>query len=592
MATIAEALDIARRHHAQGQLAEAEGIYRQILAADPDNAAASHLLGVIAQQVGRHDLAVALISKALAVAPTADACNDLGNAQKDLGRFDEAVGAYDRALAIRPQFPEALYNRGIALQKLGRMDEAIAGYERAIALKPDFHLARINLGNALQDSGRYEPAVACFRAVIKERPDFAMAFANLGNALRELNSVDEAVASYRKAVALAPDYAEAHSYLGLMLRDLGQGEEALAQCHEAVALKPGSAAMHINLGHVEQWAGRLDDAIASYRRAVALEPDNGGYHLNLGLALLGAGRFKEGFDECEWRWEKRYRRKPAGFARPLWDGVADLTGKSILVWGEQGVGDELLWSAFVPEIAERAGRCIVECTPKLVPLLTRSFPTAEVRCADAASDATPTDFDCHIPMGSLFRVLGAVEPRRAAFLRPDPDRVAFWRRRLEALGPGPFVGVAWTSATASTQTGTYARIEDWAPAFTTYGVVFVNLQYQVRPADLDEVKIRFGAAVHTFDDLDLFDDLDDVAALAAALDLVVSVMTAVATIASGVGTPTWRLTWRQSANNNILYALPGPSAAYFHRDTGDTWASAFADVAERLRALRDKGGRD
>lgn len=523
MATIAEVLEFARSRHAAGHLAEAEAIYRQVLDVEPGNAVALHLLGAVAQATGRPDLAVDLLGKALAIQPTADACNDLGNALKDLARLDEAVAAYDRALTQRPAFPEAHYNRAIALHKGGRLDDAIAGYDRAIALNPDFPLAHLNRGKVLYESARFDEAVAACRHLVARWSHVPMAFTNLGNALHAL--------------------------------------------------------------------GRLDEAIASHRQAVATRPDEAEAHLNLGLALLAAGRIREGLDECEWRWQAPSRRATARrFDRPQWDGTTDLRGKTILVWGEQGVGDEILWSAFVPEIIERAGRCLVECTPKLVPLLARSFPDAEVRATDRADDASRTDFDCHVPMGSLYRVLGAEAPRTQAFLRPDPARVAFWRHRLEALGRGPCIGIAWTSSLVTPErANAYTRLEDWGPVFALNGAVFVNLQHGNRVSG--EATRLFGATLHDFAELDLFNDLDDVAALVAALDAVVSVATAVAGIASGVGTPTWRLTWRQDVNNSLLYDLPGPSVTYFHRGTGASWNPAFKKIANRLMRMGIHGHR-
>ena len=270
----------------------------------------------------------------------------------------------------------------------------------------------------------------------------------------------------------------------------------------------------------------------------------------MSFALLNKGRLKEGLDEYEWRW----RVRAAGLSlrrltRPMWDGTADLCGRTILLWPEQGPYDVTVWASCVSEMVARAGHCILEVQPKLVPLFARSFVEAEVRADSREQGAEPTDFDFHLPMGSLYRHLrpdlaAAAEPK--AYLVPDPDRIAFWKARLAALGPGPFVGISWKSPLITpTRSPNYTRMGDWKPVFGKQAQ-FVNLQCRDYRDDLAEAKREFGVTVHDFEDLDLYDDLDDVAALAGALDVAISVHTCVSAITAGVGTPTWRIAWRKN----------------------------------------------
>lgn len=629
MATVAEALSTAIHHHSAGNLSQAESIYRQILTSEPQNAAALHLLGVIAYQVGRNELAVDLIGRSLAVNPDShEAVGNMANALKTLGRVDEAIAHYERAIGMCPTFRDALYNLGVTLEDAGRLDEAVAMYRRAISQSPGYVPSRYNLGNVLKALGRLDEAVAtyrealaldpghvdalnnlgscltelarpdeaivCFRVALAAAPDFAVAHANLANALslwggarKDMAALDEAEASYRRAIALHPDHPDAHVGLGTLYYRRGKPAQAMEWFEAALALKPDMPEAYNNIGLALKMMGEIDRAIASYDRAIAVKPDMAEAHMARGMALLNVGRVAEGLDEVEWRWGTLdFIRARRTFDRPPWDGVADPTGKTILIWGEQGVGDQILWAAFVPEIVERAGRCIVECTAKLVPLFARSFPRAEVRAIDTTADAVRADFDYHLPMGSLFRALDATAPRDKTFLFPDPERVAFWRRRLEALGEGPYVGLTWTSGSSvdSVQMHSYAQVDDWGASFAGTKGVFVNLQYGDREADLRKARQEYGVVLHAFKDIDLFDDLHDAAALVAALDAVVSVMTAVVGIAAGVGTPTWRLTWRRDSNNNVLYDPAGPAVKILYRDTGETWEAAYREIASRLAA--------
>ena len=192
--------EAALRHHQAGQLAEAEQLYRQVLAGDARHANSLHLLGVIAHQVGLNDVAVELIGKAIDVNRSSVAYHsNLGIALKDLGRLDDAVEAFDTAIRIKQDYANAHSNRGNTLRDLGRLDDAVKAFDTAIRIKPDFAEAHSNRGNALQDLGRLDDAVEAFDTAIRIKPDFAEAHANRGNTLEELGRVVCAAKSFARA---------------------------------------------------------------------------------------------------------------------------------------------------------------------------------------------------------------------------------------------------------------------------------------------------------------------------------------------------------------------------------------------------------
>ena len=299
------------------------------------------------------------------------------------------------------------------------------------------------------------------------------------------------------------------------------------------------------------------------------------------------GQEQEGLDEFEWRWQcPTFDFTMREYGRPMWDGASDLEGKIILVWPEQGPQDVTIWASAIPELATQAERCIVATYPKLVSLFARSFPEVEVRPDNADSSPEPFDFDIHLPMGSLFRSLRTAPISTVpAFLVPDPERVAFWKHRLVDLGPGPYIGISWKSPLITpARSPNYTSINEWAPLFAL-PARFINLQCGEADEDLARAERELGITVHNFDDLDLFDGLDDVAALSAALDLSISVSAAPSAITAGVGTPTWVIAWQQSPWNNFLLAPRGPDVTRFERNTGETWDAVFAAMAGRLRDL-------
>ena len=496
------------------------------------------------------------------------------------GRIYEAVHANETAVVLSSQDAEAHFNLGITFQELGRLDKAEASYTEAIALKPDYADAYNNLGNTFEKLGRLDEAEVSYNHAIALKPDYAEAYSNLGNTLQELGRLDEAEASYNQAIALRPDYADAYNNLGNTLEELGRLDEAEASYTQAIALKPNHASAHNNMGNALQVKGKLDEAIEIYKKSTLLKSDYADAHVNLSYALLNSGRLREGFDEYEWRWKKNdFLSQKRHFSQLMWDGKQSLTGKKILLWCEQGVGDTLMWSSSLPLVTSRAKQCILECQEKLVPLLKRSFPNVEVKAENRSLDLQRDDFDYHLPMGSLYKnfIQELSKPDiTGAYLLPDPVRVDYWKDRLKSIGKGPFIGLGWKSANMSPRRlQNYATISELSPVLKIPNVIFINLQYSDFAEDLSKVQDELGVTVYNFDDLDHFKNIDDVAALCSALDLVVSTQSIIPLISAGVGTSTKLASWKFSTWNNILHKPVGPLINKFERNTWEPWEKVF-----------------
>jgi predicted O-linked N-acetylglucosamine transferase (SPINDLY family) len=293
--TVPQAFALALQHHQAGRLAEAEAIYRQILAVQPNHADSWHLLGVIAHAAGRRDLSVEWIRRGISLDPdNATAYYNLGNVLKELGRLDEGIAAFREALARQPASAEAHNNLGNSLHELGRFDEAIHHSRRAIALKSDFVQAHYNLGNALKDRGDFTEAIAAYRRSIELNPGFASGYNNLGIALAEQKRHDEAITAFREALRLDPALHKAHNNLGLALVQLRRINEAIACYRSALALVPDYFDAHVNLGLAFREKGQYDDSVAHSRRALELKPDSAEAANNLGSALKDQGLIVEG----------------------------------------------------------------------------------------------------------------------------------------------------------------------------------------------------------------------------------------------------------------------------------------------------------
>jgi tetratricopeptide (TPR) repeat protein len=288
MATISEALAIALRHHQAGQLQSAEWIYRQVLQAEPDNADAIHLLGLIAHQTGRLAEAVACYRRVIELQPgCADVHSNLGNALKELGKLDEAAACCRRALELKPDLAEAHNNLGNTLRDQGKPDEAAACYLRALALKRDFAEAHNNLGIVFEDQGKPAEAAACCRRALELKPGYAEAHNNLGVALKAQEKPREAAACYRRALELKPDFAEAHGNLGAVLVEMGDLVGAQRCFRTALQYNPRFAFAHYKLA--ELLGGKLPAEELSAARRLLEDPalaDAPRLLLHFGLAQI------------------------------------------------------------------------------------------------------------------------------------------------------------------------------------------------------------------------------------------------------------------------------------------------------------------
>ena len=274
-------LETALGHHQAGRLAEAETIYRQILAVDADHADSLHLLGMIEHQRGRHEIAVSMIRSAIAINQTEAAYHsNLGAIYQTQGKLDEAAACFERALILKPDWAEVHSNYGNILEAQGKLEEALACHERALAFKPEFAEACSNLGNVRYAQGKLTEAVACYEKALAFRPDYADAHNNLGTAFLAQDKIAQAVAHFERALILKPDHASAHNNLGNARMRQDKIDEAQAHYERALVLKPDYANAHNNLANVFKEQGRFDDAMAHYQRAISISPDYAEAHLN------------------------------------------------------------------------------------------------------------------------------------------------------------------------------------------------------------------------------------------------------------------------------------------------------------------------
>jgi len=456
---------------------------------------------------------------------------------------------------------------------------------------PNCAAALALLGIVARKTDRAEEAVEWLRRACSCRPDDAAIRCELGRALADCRRLDDAAQEFRRALELNPSDAGACLNLGAVLGQLEQPEAAIAFCRRAVELAPDDAVAHFNRGNIARSLGMLDEATAAMETAIRLAPDFAAAHWNCGYCYLLAGDFARGWREHEWR-ERAGEVSLDVYPQPRWDGES-LEGRTILVHGEQGIGDEILFGSCLPELIQRAGHCVIVCDPRLVPLFKRSFSGATVhgftRRQDRQGMPLGERIDVQIPIGSLplyLRTTRESFPQRQCFLTADAAQVADWKQRSARLGSGLKIGISWR---AGGQPGERrmrtTSLDLWQPLFSLPGVRFVNLQYGDCVDDLATVRRDFGVEIHDWADADPLIDMDGFAAKIAALDLVVSVDNSTVHLSGALGVPTWVLLpqvpgwrWSMADSRSVWY----PSLRLFRQPRRGDWRGVFEEVGSLL----------
>ncbi|WP_042698668.1 tetratricopeptide repeat protein [Azospirillum sp. B506] len=558
--------------------------------ADP---AALSALAAALHAAGRIEDAAERYADALRLDPRDSfSLNGLGLCLKVLGQLEDAATCFDAATAIDPGHADALNNLGSVRNTQGRYAEAEALHRAAIRHRPDFASAWNNLGNARHANGRTADAWRPWHVALALDPVLPEAHTNLGNALRSAEHFGEAERSQRRSIRLAPLEAPARNNLG-HLRQGRHDHAGAADCYRsALALDPAYGEAWSNLGLARQRLGDGEGAERCYDRALTLRPDLSLAHFNKGLLRLEAGDLDRGWPGYGWRFGSGQVGQGRAPRVQPWRGE-DLTGRRLMIWGEQGVGDTILFAALCPELAGRAVSTILEVDRRLVPLFARSFPTLRVRAEQLDAQGRETmaipDYDRHVPMGSLPRVLRrrlAEFPARPSWLVPDPVLVTRWRDRLAVLGAGLRVGIGWRSQMMTAERSVaYLPLDSWAPLFALPGIEWVLLQYGEVEEEVRQAERHFGIRLHRWDDLDRKDDFDGVAALIAGLDLVISPAMSVGELAGALGTPVWRFGTRDWTQLGAGVRPWYPSMRLFQPRPGKPLSATIADMAQALKSL-------
>ena len=576
----------------QGQTGAALPHFDRAIKLKPDFIEALFQRGLVLVKLGRDAEALESFDRTLQVRPGhADTHLNRGNLLQKAGRTEQALISFERAIAANPEFAEAHCNHGNTLHAMKFLPDALASLDRAIALKPDMALAHCSRGGVLADMERTQEAIDAFDRAIELQPDLAEAHANRGLALRGIGRLHEAMAALERAIALRPDFPGAHANRGVTLTDLGRYDEALAALDRALAIDPKRADFYNIRGNILQGVNRHDDALREYAKARQLKPNFGEAEWSESVCRLLYGDFDKGWPLFESRWRNGQTLGDLKLAQPLWNG-RPVQG-SLLVWGEQGIGDQIHHLGMVDALAGCASQIIVAVNERLLPLVSRSFPAMRVIPLNAA---VRENCEMQTPAGSLGlhlrRSADDFPVKRMAYLRADPARVAVLKKTIAARGR-LVCGLSWRSAAPKVGNAKSIALRDLAPLLELEDMQFVDLQYGDTAAERQAVQAASGVEVRHIEAVDNRQDLDGLAALISACDVVVTISNTTAHLAGALGIPTLLMLptgvarhwyWHEGRVDSPWY----PSMKIFRQRAVGDWGGVFTEVREALQAYRSK----
>jgi Flp pilus assembly protein TadD len=477
-------------------------------------------------------------------ARTLEEANALAVTEMKRGNLQGAVDIFTLILAKAPH-PIIFLNRGLAMQGMEKHDSALADFDQAIALDPN-----------------YGPT-----------------FNSRGITLHRLKRYHEALTSYDRAIAINPNDSAAYTNRGMTLHALDRYQESLISCKQAVNVTPGQPVFHNNLGNALQEMGQFEEALVCYDKATEISPDYAEAHWNAAVVRLTLGDLDRGWRQAESRWKHRGLGKEIRqFHQPLWLGQP-IGGQTILVYSEQGMGDIIQFCRYVPVLAERGAKVILEVDAVLTQLLSGLEGVSS--CVTRHTPHPPFDVQCPIlTLPLAFATQLKSIPATVPYLTV-PTGGRDWQK---LLGPKtrPRIGIAWSGNPNHVHDRKRSVALEALLPLLDFDATFISLQKDVRASDAPILQQRNDILNYGPE----LTDFADTAALISCLDLVISVDTSVVHLAGALAKPVWVLIpylpdwrWLLNREDSPWY----PTARLFRQSAARDWKEVVANISLALQ---------
>ena len=539
----------------QGELQVAIDYYKQALAIDPKSLVVLGSLGNALTEQGELQVAIDYYKQALAIDPRSlVVLNNLGNALKEQGELQAAIDYYKQALAIDPRSLVVLNNLGNALKEQGELQAAIDYYKQALAINPKHLLSLINLGSTLRKHGELQAAIDYYKQALAINPKSLAVLNNLGNALKEQGELQAAIDCYKKVLAMDSNYIPVLNSLGNALLE----------------------------------SGELQEAITLYRKAIFLKEDYWDAHYNLSLSLLLSGDYENGYREYEYRLDEQSKLNAYPQLK-RWDGCNNLSGNKLLLVYEGGFGDTLHFMRYIPYLIKRGMSVAFYAQTKLHGLIQASGITKEIYSPEEIYQYTREEW---LPLLSLPKCLN-VRPDNPLvtepYIKAPQENISFWKQKLSSENR-PIISICWQGSHKSERTSLRGRsfpLKTFAPIIETIDASFLSLQKGFGSEQLTDCRF-LDRLVGCQEEINQTWDFVENAAIMMNCDLIITVDTAVAHLAAGLGQPTWLLLhkvpdWRWGMEGDTTFWYP--SMRLFRQRERGNWSEVMDRVASALQIV-------
>jgi len=561
--------------------------YKVAISITPSDPDVLYNLGIALRASGKPNDAATYFKKAIKIKPDyLEAFASMAGVMTDQGNPGMALQYYQSALKIEPNNYKILFNMGNSLRDSGRLDAAKEYYSKAISISPRFLEAHINLASIFSLQDDLSSAAASYQLAIKINPQSTECYLSLGGILAKQGANDRALGSLNQALSLDPLCAQAYYLKALILQKQGHLLDAISAIEKAIEIQPTDAEFNYNKGVLLSELGEVEAAGKSFTMAIETEPEHSSANHNLGLNLLERLQFKEGFQQYDWRFKRALvETLYLDTDKPEWRGEKN---KTVFVWAEQGIGDEILFAALLPELSKACAGLIVQCDARLIPLYQRSFPKNIEYCSDRG-EVSKGRYDYHIPIGSLghfFRQdVRDFNSSSGGYLLHDEVKTSYLRQRILTEKAQKLVGISWkTSSHLKNANERNIPIIELVSTLSTPKVRFVCLQYGDVSGDLKEVQEKLGIEVITLSEINNRNDIDGLASLIMACDCIVSSANITLPLSGALGANTKALIpfrsewyWDMFPNSSLFFQT---MELFRKQNNVDGWTNALKLLRE------------
>ncbi|MCF6775750.1 tetratricopeptide repeat protein [Thiotrichales bacterium 19X7-9] len=620
----------ALKLYEKGHIEKAKKSCLKILKKEPNNYNANYLVGIIYQLLNKYQKSESFIKKAIQANPEiADIYFQLANVQREQNKIDEAIANYKKATELNPNYAEAYSNLGgllhqkqhyneaitsykkaidinpghvsaysnlgVTLRKLGEYDQAISNYKKALLLNPSNANTHFNLGNLFNEQSNYEEAISAYNNALKHNPNYVEAYSNLGNIHKDMNNFDQAKKFYEKALEINPNYIEAYTNLGSLYHELGQYEQAIDIFEAIIEKNPDNEEVYCNLGGTLHECGYIEEAIIYYEKALEINPDYADAHANYAFVLLSKLEFEKGWRKYKYRHIKKSKDKDKALkqlkaSNKIDSNQLEFKNKVVYLRHEQGFGDMFMSSRFIQYLLDKNAKVIVYLNrhPQLHKLFKLSFPNAQF-----ITEPLEEHCDYSIPMMDTAGVLGINQnnmPFTSSYLKCDIELQNKYKKKY--FDNDQFkIGIVWAGGKSYGNNKIRSlHLNEFIENFK----LPENCQLYSFQKDLSDNDKQL-LDQHNITDIGQYmDDFLDTASLLKNLDVLISVDTAQAHLASALGLKTlillssYQIEWRWGVCKKSKTSYWYDATELIWQIEKGNWHSIFNNLNRRVNELSKK----